>query len=133
MKKLIYILTAVSVFISFSSCEKKEGTGGTSTIQGKVKVKDYNGNFTYLVGEFYSGDEDVYIIYGDDEVFGDRTRTNYDGTYQFKYLREGNYRIFAYSKDSAGYPLDRKIAVIKEVKISEKNQVVEVEDIIILK
>jgi len=132
MKKLIYILTAISVLIFFS-CEKKEGTGGTSSIKGKVKVRDYNGNFTYLVGEFYSGDEDVYIIYGDDEVFGDRTRTNYDGTYRFDYLREGNYKIFAYSKDSANYPLDRKIAVIKEVKITGKNQVVEVEDIVILK
>ena len=39
MKKLIYFLIALSVLFSFS-CEKKEGTGGTSSIKGKVKVRD---------------------------------------------------------------------------------------------
>jgi hypothetical protein len=40
--------------------------------------------------------------------------------------------VFAYSKDSAAYPLDRKIEVMKEVAITGKDQVVKVEDIIVL-
>ena len=52
--------------------------------------------------------------------------------YRFEYLREGTYKVFAYSKDSAAYPLARKTEVMKEVTITEKNQVVTVEDIIVL-
>jgi len=131
MKKVLYSLACIC-FILMISCEKEEGVGGTSTIKGKVKVREYNGNFTFLVGEYYAGDQDVYIIYGDDEVYGDRFATNYDGTYRFDYLREGTYKIFAYSLDSAAYPLDKEMAVIKEVTITGKNQEVEVEDIIVL-
>ena len=131
MKKVLYSLACIC-FILMISCEKEEGVGGTSTIKGKVKVREYNGNFTFLVGEYYAGDQDVYIIYGDDEVYGDRFATNYDGTYRFDYLREGTYKIFAYSLDSAAWPLDKEMAVIKEVTITGKNQEVEVEDIIVL-
>lgn len=47
-------------------------------------------------------DEDVYIIYGDeDEFFDDNTKTNFDGTFKFKNLRKGTYKVFAYSKDKA--------------------------------
>jgi hypothetical protein len=130
IKKVLSFLAILAVFIS---CEKEEGTGGTSTITGKVKVRDYNGNFTFLIGEFYGGDEDVFIVYGDDEVYGDKVATHYDGTYRFEFLREGNYKVFAYSKDSASYPVTKTVAVIKEVSITGKNQKVKVEDIIILK
>jgi len=131
MRKVLFSLACIVCLLTIS-CEKEEGVGGTSTITGKVKVREYNGNFTYLIGEYYAGDEDVYIIYGDDAVYGDKFTTNYDGTYRFDYLREGTYTIFAYSKDSAAYPLDKKTAVIREVTITGKNQEVEVEDIIVL-
>ena len=132
MKKVFGLLACVGLFLMFS-CEKEEGPGGTSTITGKVKVREYNGNFTIKIGEeYYAGDQDVYIIYGDDEVYSDKFTTNYDGTYRFEYLREGRYTVFAYSLDSAAYPLDKKKAVIREVTISGKDQVVEVEDIVIL-
>jgi hypothetical protein len=123
------------VFISFilmTACEKEEGVGGTSTITGKVMVREYNGNFTFMVGEYYAGDQDVYIIYGNDSVYSDKFTTSYDGTYRFEYLREGTYKVFAYSLDSAAFPLDRKIEVMKEVTITAKDQVVQVEDIIVL-
>ncbi|MBN1416416.1 MAG: hypothetical protein JW973_15035 [Bacteroidales bacterium] len=131
MRNLLYLLACVC-FILLISCEQEEGVGGTSSIKGKVWVKDYNGNFTYLIDTFYGGDIDVYIIYGNDDVYSDRYATNYDGTYRFDYLREGSYKVFAYSKDSAGYPSEKKIPVIKEVKITDKDQEVVVEDIVIL-
>jgi hypothetical protein len=115
-----------------TSCEKEEGEGGTSSIKGKVWVRDYNSSFTYLIDTFYAGDVDVFIIYGDDDVYSDKFATNYDGTYRFDYLREGSYKVFAYSKDSANFPSAKEIAVIKEVKITDKDQEVIVEDIIVL-
>ena len=56
---------------------------------------------------FNAGDEydvpdyDVYIIYGeDDNVYDDDMKTNYDGTFQFKNLRKGTYRLYAYTLDN---------------------------------
>lgn len=117
------------------ACEKEPGRGGTSTIHGKVIVHEYNKSFTNQPQIYPGAKEDVYIVYGDDMVYGDRFETHYDGTYEFNYLREGNYKVYAYSKDSTlNYDLtSQEIPVIKEVEITGKDQVVEVPDIIILK
>jgi len=132
MKKVLNLILCLSI-VFMISCEKEEGEGGTSSITGKVKVREYNGNFTIRIGEdYYAGDQDVYIIYGEDEVYADKFTTHYDGTYRFDYLREGTYKVFAYSLDSAAYPLDKKKAIIKEVTITGKNQMIEVEDIVVL-
>jgi hypothetical protein len=114
------------------SCKKDEGIGGTSSIKGKVIIRQYNGNFTDLIEQYYATDEDVFIIYGDDPVYGDKVTTNYDGTYEFSYLREGNYKIYSYSKDSANYPTKHLIPVIVNATISGKKQTVAAKDIIIL-
>ena len=63
-----FILT---LLVFAASCEKEEGTGGTNSITGKVYVRDYNENFTILEEQYTAKDEDVFIVYGDDEVYGD--------------------------------------------------------------
>jgi hypothetical protein len=115
------------------SCKKEEGIGGTSSIKGKVISREYNSNFTELQEQYYATDEDVFIIYGDEPTYGDKVTTNYDGTYEFSYLREGDYKIYAYSKDSANYPTKHLIPVIVDVRISGKKETVEAKDIVILK
>jgi hypothetical protein len=121
------------ILILALSCKKEEGMGGTSSITGKVIVRQYNANFTNLVEQYYATDEDVFIIYGDDQVYGDKVSTNYDGTYRFDFLREGNYTIFAYSEDSVNYPTKHMIPVMKKVKITGKKQTIHADDIILLK
>ena len=135
MRKFHFAVHALLVLISLAviSCEKQEGQGGNSSITGKVLVRQYNANFTTLTGQYYATDEDVFIIYGDDPVYGDKTTTNYDGTYRFEYLREGKYTIFAYSEDSAGYPTQHEIPVIKEIEITKRNQEIDAGTIVILK
>jgi hypothetical protein len=114
------------------SCEKEPGPGGKATVYGKVYVKDYNSSFTVLEEEYYGPDIWVYIIYGDDRDYGDRIRTNYDGTYEFKYLRAGTYHIYAYSKDSTMLT-NADIAVVKDVTLENKKQDIEIQDIVIFK
>lgn len=47
-------------------------------------------------------DEDVYIIYGnEDEIYDDNVKTNFDGSFEFNNLRKGKYKLFAYSKDKS--------------------------------
>jgi hypothetical protein len=129
LRTLGFILFTTLGLLSYS-CKKEEGDGGNSSIYGKVYVKDYNAEFTDLKEEYYGPDIWVYIIYGDNREYGDRILTNYDGTYEFKYLRPGNYTIYTYSKDST-LKTNAPVPVIKKVEISDKKQEVEVPDLVI--
>lgn len=111
-----------------SACSKEAGEGGNSKIHGKIIAHNYNAEFTYLRGIYPAADEDVYIIYGNDFSYSERVRTSYEGVYEFKYLRPGDYTIYAYSKDSTLTLASEMYAVIRNVKIDDNRQNVEVED-----
>ncbi len=131
MKVVSFCVTVFLMFFLISSCSKTEGEGGTSTISGKVKIREYNKDFTILKNEYYAQGEDVYIIYGDEAKVGDKIETLYDGTYKFDYLQKGNYTVYAYSADSTGDSNSGYVPVKKEVQILSKGETVEVEDITI--
>jgi hypothetical protein len=114
--------------VALSGCLKEPGIGGNSTITGKIYAYDYNTEMNKLRAQYYAPDEDVYIIYGDDSIFSDRTQTSYDGSYRFKYLRPGTYTIFAYSKN-INTKLPPLVAVRKTVEILSGNQVLTLDDI----
>lgn len=114
--------------LGMASCESTPGQGGAATITGKVFVREFSsvGN---LLGEYYGPEERVYIIYGNGSTFDDDTRTSFDGSYKFKYLSKGNYRIFAYSKcDTCA---SGQNAIIQDVEITSSNETIELEDLII--
>jgi hypothetical protein len=125
-----FFIAIAGFCILFASCEKDPGSGGKSTIYGKVLVKDYNATFTVLEETYYGPEIWVYIIYGDDRDYGDRIQTGYDGTYEFKYLRPGTYHVYAYSKDST-LQTNAMVPVIKEITVPKKKQDIGVEDLII--
>ncbi|MES2394956.1 MAG: hypothetical protein V4549_03090 [Bacteroidota bacterium] len=136
--KSFYLLFLSTAILLLNSCKKEAGEGGTSFIKGRVYAKYYNKNFTLLADSAYAPDIDIYIIYGDEFSYGERKRTSYNGTYEFKFLQKGTYKIFAYTRDSTGtyrnlvnqYAND--LPVIQEVEITKKKQTVEVPDINIL-
>ena len=130
VKSTIALSVCILLLLSTSSCEKEPGEGGNSSIYGKVIVRDYNAEFTYLKEEYPGRDVDVFIIYGDDKSVSNRVRTSYDGVYEFRYLRKGEYKIFAYSKDST-LMTNSVVPVIKEVTIDDNKSEVEVPDLII--
>lgn len=128
-------LIALSLFLSLIavSCAKEAGEGGNSSIYGKVIVHNYNSNYTVLNDIYDGADEEVYIIYGDDLSYSERIRTSYDGVYEFKYLRPGDYTVFVYSEDSTLTLPSGKYAVIRKVKITGNKQTVKADDMIIFK
>lgn len=129
MRKTITLLFFAIFFGTlFNSCKKEAGSGGSSTITGRIWVKDYPGPL-----EYGGLDEDVYLIYGDDVSYSDRVRANYDGYYEFKFLRKGDYKIYVYSADITGTINSGKEAIIKEVSITKNKQTVEVPTITINK
>ena len=128
MNKKITIFLAFLFSAVIFSCSKEAGDGGNSTIYGKIIAHNYNAEFTNLRGIYPAADEDVYIIYGEDRSYSQRVRSNYEGIYEFKYLRPGEYTIYAYSKDSTLTMATEIYAVIRKVKIDNNRQTVEVED-----
>ncbi|MEA1877748.1 MAG: hypothetical protein U9N86_12900 [Bacteroidota bacterium] len=130
MKRFSVLL--ILLIIILSACVKEAGEGGRGTIVGKVFAYDYNAELTVFRAQYYAPEEDVYIIYGNDSLYSDRTRTNYDGTYRFKYLRPGTYTIFVYSKN-LNTKLPPSLPEKKTVTIISDDQVVFVDDIEIIK
>jgi hypothetical protein len=131
IKKALFAAVIVLSFSMFS-CKKGEGEGGTSSIKGKVYVKDYNNTFTTINEEYYGPKEDVYIVYGDSEVYNDKMETHFDGSFEFKYLRKGTYTIYAYSEDST-LTTNALQEVIKVIEITDKKTEYDIGDIVIAK
>ena len=121
----------VLIFAFLISCKKPEGEGGRATIRGNIWTEDWNTTFTVLQSEYPSADVDVYIIYGEDLSYSQRIRANYNGEYEFKYMRPGNYKIYVYSKDKEMKSPSGIVPVIKDVKISKRKQTVVVDKITI--
>lgn len=129
-KSVLYIVGILMLALPLSGCKKIEGPGGAATIQGKIRITEYdsaeNPINTYMGQKF-----DVYIIYGDDSeqtYFDDDVETSYDGTFKFRYLEPGNYRIFFYedcNNDELSTCYSGKKVTIKEVTIDDKKQIVD--------
>lgn len=123
----------LSVTLLFSACKKQSGQGGTSSIQGKLFVVQQN-IFT-PIDSFYSGKENVYIVYGDNAYFGEKIESSYDGTFKFPYLKKGKYTIFSYS-DCLGTDTTchgGKKTVLIETEITDNHQQVDIGDLRIVK
>ena len=131
MNKYQSFILIISTVILLASCKKSEGEGGRSTIKGKVFVVEMDSKFKDTISTYYSGKEDVYIIYGEEEFYGDKIETHHDGTYQFDYLQNGKYKIYCYSEDTSGS--NQLLPIIKEIEITDKKQIIEVSEIKIVK
>lgn len=97
MKKIILgLLVSAALF----GCKKFEGEGGRASISGKILVHErlyINGICTDTV-TYVGSKEDVYIIYGDDDMmYDDKIDASLDGSFKFSYLQPGTYTIYAYS------------------------------------
>jgi hypothetical protein len=113
---------------AMTGCSSLPGDGGTSTIHGKIFVQRYN-EFGTMYQDYYGPDERVYIIYGDNIGYDDEVKTAYDGTYKFPFLRKGTYTIYAYS-DCLTCDGGSEAKTV-QVEITDNNQDIEVEDIVI--
>jgi hypothetical protein len=130
IKKLYLVSIALFSILHFS-CKKEAGEGGMASITGKLIVEDYDNSFTILRAVYPAKGEMVFIVYGDEKGVSDNTRTSYDGTFEFNYLRKGNYKVFAVSKDTSDRISNKTIEVLREVQITEKSKTYTVEDMYI--
>ena len=68
MSKFKIILPVFLLTFLFSSCRKVEGPGGSVTIKGFVVERNHVGNAVF---EYPAADQDVYLIYGNENSFYD--------------------------------------------------------------
>ncbi|MBK6952599.1 MAG: hypothetical protein IPO32_00155 [Crocinitomicaceae bacterium] len=126
-----YFIFSFALLAITLSCNKEPGRGGTSSITGKVHVYNIN-SIGDTTDEYYAMDEDVFIIYGDNDLtYDDKFSCSYDGSYRFDYLTPGEYTIFAYSRcDTCD---DGVTPVFKTIQIQDKKTEYSVSDLNILK
>ncbi|MFM2207862.1 MAG: hypothetical protein RL213_1837 [Bacteroidota bacterium] len=131
-------LAFMAVLSALTSCEKDAGSGGTSTVRGRVVVYRYDPSLMAIVDTVEAAEEDVYIIYGGGYgTYDDDFKCSYDGTYEFTELRKGDYRIFAYSDDTTGLseqmidPNRPKRPVFVDVNVGNNKSDVSAADIVI--
>ncbi len=118
------------VILVVASCKKEAGEGGNSTISGKVDkdIRIVLSNPATLQSTVLAADQDVYIIYGDHTSPDDRIQTNFDGEFEFRNLRPGNYTIYTFSKDTnaVAVPWDEDhMPVTLILEVSDKKQEVD--------
>ena len=134
--KLPQFIWVIAALLAVVSCKKEAGDGGNSSIKGKItkELRVVLNNPGTAVGTFPAADEDVYIIYGNHVSPDDRVQTNYDGEYEFLYLRPGKYKVYAFSKDTnaVAVPWDEDhMTVLQELEITDGNQQVIADDMMI--
>ena len=108
-------------------CEKPAGPGGRATIKGRIYAVDFDNTQRYKISEGFAAGERVYICYGNSTAISDDVRTGLDGTFEFKYLTKGRYKIFVNSLDTTEKfkGNDTEHPVIKEITINDAKQVVD--------
>jgi hypothetical protein len=99
------LVVFTGLLLLFSGCESPEGYGGSSSISGKIITEYYNDDYSLYIREEASVDEEVFLLFGDNDNVGDRVNTSMSGTFEFPYLRPGNYTVYFRSEDST--TLDR--------------------------
>jgi hypothetical protein len=97
------------------------------TIKGVVVERNHVGNQVF---EYAAADQDVYLIYGNENSFYDEdVKTSFDGSFEFRYLQKGEYQIFVYQEDNAEPSGVSEILI--PVNASENNQVITLDTLFI--
>ena len=131
--QIFKLLLSLTILVSFYSCEKEAGIGGTGEIKGTITVRLFDPEFKVLQASYPAANKSVYILYGDETTISDNTKTSDSGEFSFKYLREGNYKVFAYSESSLENSPSESVTVEKEVSLSSNKDEIDIGDMVIYK
>ena len=134
-KKIVFLITVIVFFIS---CEKPEGEGGTSVINGKVIyfTTSYNAQTSSMDTTYYpKAGKDIYIIYSENEdnIFNDKTETDWNGNFHFQYLRKGDYTVYTYVDSVVVNEITYDFPVFKHIEIEANNSSYNLGDFVINK
>ncbi len=96
MRTIPFVLIIASML---SGCKKEPGSGGLAQIAGTVIRQDINNVTGQPMGTPYPDPADhVYLSYGSHTYPDVDNKTGPDGTYNFSWLRTGDYTVYVYSR-----------------------------------
>lgn len=124
------IITVIALVFVVAGCQKVPGEGGNSSIKGSVEL-EYRlvlTNPATAQATVPGADEDVFIVYGDHTSPDERINTNFDGEFEFRNLRPGDYTIYVYSNDTTGDPMAHptRMPIAVSAEVTDRKQVVDV-------
>ena len=132
MKKIEFLAVLMAMAL-FGACTKEAGFGGKASIQGSVKLNTYN-SIGQVIHSEQNKDQRIYIIYGEqDNVVDDDTRSSYDGSFAFRNLNPGKYKVFMYSEYLGQTNNVNDSTVLFDVHVTQKNEQIDLGEIIIAK
>lgn len=127
MKQIFLYLVLFTLVLT--GCKKEAGDGGQASIKGKVskEVRLVITNPSTLQTTYPAPDQEVFIVYGENTSPDDRVHTNFDGEFEFQFLREGNYTIYTYSKDTTGNAAVEpdRMAILQKIEITDRKQTID--------
>jgi hypothetical protein len=130
--KNIFLLVLIGLIIT--SCTKEEGEGGSGSIKGFVYEYKINAFSLDTTARYAAADQDVFIIYGNDDTFyDDNIKTSYDGSFVFPYLQKGKYTVFVYEDCPTSDCPSGKKEILRTIEITKKKQTVDLDTIDIRK
>lgn len=103
-----------------SSCEKNEGMGGTGSITGTIVEQFYSKDYSETFHNSPAVDEEVFILFGDDNTPGENVNTGVSGEFRFDYLYPGSYVIYYETEDSVS-ALD-KVWLTIEIELEQDQE-----------
>lgn len=95
------IIVFIAALMVLAGCEQGEGYGGSSRITGKVVTKYYNDDYSVVIRETPAVDEEVFLLFGDNENVGDKVETSATGSFEFPFLNAGEYTVYYSSRDTS--------------------------------
>ncbi len=130
---LRYVICFTLLLSALISCEKQEGTGGTGSISGTILECYYNTDYSDLILKQPAVDEEVFMLYGEDNVLGDRVFTGINGDFRFDYLYPGRYYIYYKSADSTSFMEGEKEKIyLIDLERGEKKELGDLEKLTVL-
>ena len=122
------------MLVLLAACDIDANTG-LANIEGVVMTDLYNELNDVYITSYPAQDEEVFIIYGDNDIYDDDTRTHFNGAFQFRNLRPGNYTLFLYSDcifNVNDCPSGNTV-VTKEIEITSRRETAQADTITIRK
>ena len=101
--RVVIVLLLFTTICLLPSCEKNEGQGGTGSISGTIIEQFHNDDYSALIYQKPAVDEDVFVLYGNDNTLGDRAITGVTGEFRFDFLYPGRYYIYFLTRDSTSH------------------------------
>jgi len=96
LTKYLFLFVGVLLALSYG-CTQDEGFGGNCHVSGVLVEQFYNDDYSMLLSEQPAKDEDIYILFGEENSIGENSSTSYSGNFAFNYLWPGSYTIYYYA------------------------------------